>query len=246
MLNNISLGKYILGGSIVHKLSPIYKILSLIIMIVSLFFIDSYEDIIMLTMYLFLAISYTDISIKVYIKNILGIRIFILFVLIIDLIFFNSIDRIIFDLFKLLFIVLYSSILTMTTSIMEMTYGIEKILSPFGMVIPVRDVATIITLTLRYIPLIHDEACRVIRAQKFRGVNFDSKNIKEKIEAISTVFIPIFILSLEKSERFADVMDIRLYNYSKSRTSYLYKKFGLLDLLLLILNILILIIVIIY
>ena len=56
MLNNISLGKYILGGSIVHKLSPIYKILSLIIMIVSLFFIDSYEDIIMLTMYLFLAI----------------------------------------------------------------------------------------------------------------------------------------------------------------------------------------------
>lgn len=246
MLNNISLGKYILGGSIVHKLSPIYKILSLIIMIVSLFFIDSYEDIIMLTMYLFLAISYTDISIKVYIKNILGIRIFILFVLIIDLIFFNSIDRIIFDLFKLLFIVLYSSILTMTTSIMEMTYGIEKILSPFGMVIPVRDVATIITLTLRYIPLIHDEACRVIRAQKFRGVNFDSKNIKEKIEAISTVFIPIFILSLEKSEKFADVMDIRLYNYSKSRTSYLYKKFGLLDLFLLILNILILIIVIIY
>lgn len=246
MLNNISFGKYILGGSIVHKLSPIYKILSLIIMIVSLFFIDSYEDIIMLTMYLFLAISYTDISIKVYIKNILGIRIFILFVLIIDLIFFNSIDRIIFDLFKLLFIVLYSSILTMTTSIMEMTYGIEKILSPFGRVIPVRDVATIITLTLRYIPLIHDEACRVIRAQKFRGVNFDSKNIKEKIEAISTVFIPIFILSLEKSEKFADVMDIRLYNYSKSRTSYLYKKFGLLDLFLLILNILILIIVIIY
>ena len=176
----------------------------------------------------------------------MGIRIFILFVLIIDLIFFNSIDRIIFDLFKLLFIVLYSSILTMTTSIMEMTYGIEKILSPFGMVIPVRDVATIITLTLRYIPLIHDEACRVIRAQKFRGVNFDSKNIKEKIEAISTVFIPIFILSLEKSEKFADVMDIRLYNYSKSRTSYLYKKFGLLDLFLLILNILILIIVIIY
>lgn len=246
MLSNISIGKYINKSSVVHKLNPVFKIISLIIMICSIFFIDSYIDVILLSMYLLVTMLYSDVDIVIYLKNILGIKIFLLFIFVIDLIFFTSINRVIFDIFKLIFIVLYSSVLTYTTSITELTYGIERILFPFKKVLPVNDIAMIITLTIRYIPTLTEEANRIINAQKLRGINFDSKNIREKLISISGIFIPMFTLSIRKAEITADVMDIRLYNYGKNRTNYRTNKWNIIDSLLLILNILILIIIICY
>lgn len=246
MLNNYILGRYYLKDSVVHKLNPIFKILSLIIMIISIFFIDSAIDLVMLLFYLLLSIAYSDINIKVYLKNIYSIRVFLIFIFIIDLIFFTSFDRIIFDLFKVTFIVLYSSILTLTTAMTEITYGIERLLKPLNRLVPVNDIAMIISLTLRYIPTLTIEANRIIKAQKLRGINFDSKNIKERLVSISGVFIPMFVLSLSKSLKVADIMDIRLYNYGKSRTNYRLNKWRKRDTSLLILNILILFIVIFY
>ena len=238
MLNNITIGRYINKSSVVHKLNPVFKIISLIIMIISIFFIDSYIDITLLSMYLLLTMLYSDIDIKVYLKNIYGIKIFLIFI--------TSINRIIFDIFKLIFIVLYSSILTYTTSITELTFGIEKLLRPFNKLIPVGDIAMIITLSIRYIPTLTEEASRIIKAQKLRGINFDTKNIKEKIISISGILMPMFSLSIKRAEESADIMDIRLYNYGKSRTNYRTNKWTKINSLLLILNILILIIIICY
>ena len=104
----------------------------------------------------------------------------------------------------------------------------------------------IITLTLRYIPTLLMEANRIIRAQKLRGIDFDTKNIKEKIISISGIFIPMFTLSLRRAEETADIMDIRLYNYGNSRTNYRTNNWSKINTLLLILNVVILWIVIIY
>jgi len=246
MLNNITLGRYYQRTSKVHKLNPIFKIISLLLMIISIFFIDSYIDILMLVSYLFLAMIYSDIEIKTYLKNILGIKIFLIFILVIDLIFFTSISKIIFDLFRIIFIILYSSILTYTTVITELTYGIEKILSPLKKIIPVSDIAMVISLSIRYIPSLTEEAVRIIRAQKLRGISFDSNNIKDKIKKITGILIPVFVVSLKKSEKVADIMDIRLYNYGKSKTNYRSNRWKIIDTLLLILNIVILMIVIFY
>lgn len=246
MLNNITIGRYYPKESIVHNLNPITKILSLIIMIVSIFFIDNYIDLIMLTSYLLLGIIYSDINIKTYLKNILGIKVFLIFVLIIDLIFFTGINRIIFDLYKIVFIILFSSILTYTTSVTELTYGIEALLKPLNKVIPVSDIAMIVTLSIRYIPSLTHEAGRIIKAQKLRGINFDTKDIKEKIISISGILMPMFVMSLKKSSSMADIMDIRLYNYGKSKTNFRTNKWSLIDTLLLVLVVLILIIVIFY
>ena len=246
MLNNITLGKYYQKESVIHRLCPVFKIISLIIMIVSIFFIDSYVDIIMLASYLLLSMVYSNIDMKVYLKNILGIKIFLIFILIINLIFYSGINRIVFDLFKLVFIILYSSILTYTTVITELTYGIEKILKPLNKIIPVSDIAMIITLTVRYIPSLTHEANRIIKAQKIRGINFDTKNIKEKIISISGILMPMFVMSIKKSNTMADIMDLRLYNYGKSKTNYRTNKWRIIDTLLLVLNILVLLIVIFY
>lgn len=246
MLNNITLGRYYRVDSIVHRLNPIFKIISLIIMIISIFFIGGYVDIIMLGSYLLLAMLYSNINIKIYIKNILGIKLFLIFILIVDLIFFVNINKILCDIFKIIFIILYSSILTYTTVITEITYGIEKILSPLKRIIKVSNIAMIVTLSIRYIPSLTHEADRIIKSQKLRGINFDSKNFKEKIISISGILMPMFALSIQKADKTANIMDLRLYNYGKSKTNYRSNCWNILDTLLLILNILILIIVIIY
>lgn len=123
MLSDICIGKYIPNDSVVYKLNPLFKLLSVIIMIISIFFINSYDDIIMLGFYLILSMIYSDIGIKVYYKNICNIKLFLIFILVVDLIFFTGIDRIIFDLFKLIFIVIYASILTYTTKMTEIVYS---------------------------------------------------------------------------------------------------------------------------
>lgn len=246
MFNNITFGKYYNKNSVIHRLSPVFKLISLIIMIVGIFFIDSYIDILMFSLYLVLVMVYSDIGIITYLKNIYSIKIFLLFIFIIDLIFNSNINNIVFDLYKLIFIIIYSSALSYTTSTSEITYGIERILKVFNNYIPVNDIAMIITLTIRYIPTLTMEADRIIKAQKMRGIDFDSKNIKNKISSLVGVFIPMFILSLKKSENLGDIMDLRLYNYGKSRTNYRTNSWEKIDSLLLILNIIILIIVIFY
>ena len=246
MFNNITFGKYYNKNSVIHRLSPVFKLISLMIMIVGIFFIDSYIDILMFSLYLVLVMVYSDIRIITYLKNIYSIKIFLLFIFIIDLIFNSNINNIVFDLYKLIFIIIYSSALSYTTSTSEITYGIERILKVFNNYIPVNDIAMIITLTIRYIPTLTMEADRIIKAQKMRGINFDSKNIKNKISSLVGVFIPMFILSLKKSESLGDIMDLRLYNYGKSRTNYRTNSWKKIDSLLLILNIIILIIVIFY
>ncbi len=246
MFNNITFGKYYNKNSVIHRLSPVFKLISLMIMIVGIFFIDSYIDILMFSLYLVLVMVYSDIGIITYLKNIYSIKIFLLFIFIIDLIFNSNINNIVFDLYKLIFIIIYSSALSYTTSTSEITYGIERILKVFNNYIPVNDIAMIITLTIRYIPTLTMEADRIIKAQKMRGIDFDSKNIKNKISSLVGVFIPMFILSLKKSESLGDIMDLRLYNYGKSRTNYRTNSWKKIDSLLLILNIIILIIVIFY
>lgn len=246
MFNNITFGKYYNKISVIHRLSPIFKIISLFIMIGSIFFIDSYIDILMLTCYLVLMMIYSNISIITYLKNIYSIKIFLIFIFIIDLIFYSSISNIIFDLYKIIFIIIYSSALTYTTSTSEITYGIEKILKPLSNYIPVNDIAMIITLTIRYIPTLTMESSRIIKSQKLRGIDFDSKNIRVKISSLVGVFIPMFILSFKKSESLGDIMDLRLYNYGKSRTNLRTNSWRKIDSILLFLNIVILGIVIFY
>ena len=236
MLSNLIVSRYILKDSLVHKLNPVFKIISLMMMLFGIFFIDSYIDIIMLTFYLLLVISYSDIDPMVYLRNIFSIRIILLLILIIDLIFFRGIDNIVF----------YLSILTLTTASTEIIYGISKFLMPISKFVSVNDIAMIIGVSLRYIQDLSFEASRIKNIQYLRGVNFNVKGIKDKLSTISGIFTPMFTLTSQKSLKLMEMMDIRLYNYSKSRTNYRLNKWSKKDSALLVLNILILSIVMFY
>lgn len=245
MLNDISMGRYIIGNSVIHRLNPMFKVLSVIIMIVSVFFIDSYDDILILFFYLLLAILYSDIDIFVYFKSIYDIKLFLIFILIIDIIFFSGINRIVFDLFKLIFIVIYTSIFMYTTKTMETTDSIYKLFKPISSSIA-RDISMIVTLSIRYIPTLLFEGNRIIRAQKIRGLDLENEKFIGKINIIPRMLTSMFVLSIKRANDCSDIMDLRLYNYSNSRSSYRVFKWRGIDTFLFILNILILIVVIVY
>lgn len=239
MLNS----KYILMDTVIHKLNPVFKIISLILMLVTLAFTNSYIDILMLGGYLLLCIVYSDISIKVYLENLINVKILFIIVLIIDLIIFRGINTIIFDIFRLIFIVIYLSIISYTTALTEITYGISTLLKPFNKIIPTNDISLISMLTIRYIPIFTYEYNKI---NKVRGINYSKKDIKNKLKYKYKIFKRANKLTLNKIRSLIDIMDIRLYNYGKSRTNYRYNKWTNKNSLLLVLNILILIIVISY
>lgn len=245
MLNNVSMGRYISGNGVIYKINPVIKVISVIIMIITIFFVDSYDDVLMLFFYLLLVIMYSDIGIFVYFRNIYGIRVFLLFILVIDIIFFSTISRIVFDLFKLIFIVMYSSIFMYTTKTMEVCDGIYKLFKPISGKMA-RDISMIVVLTIRYIPTLIDEGNRIIRAQKVRGFDFEKEDIRGKIDIVSRMITSMFVLSIKRANDSSDIMDLRLYNYSLSRSSYRVYSYSLIDLFVFVLNILILIVVIVY
>ena len=213
MINKYNIGNYYLKDSLIHKLNPIFKIICLFIMIISVVISNSFIDFSIILIYLVIIMLLSKIDIKIYLKNIYTLRVFIVFI---------------------------SAILTLTTAPMEITYGLERVLSIFNKILPINDIALTITLALRFIPILTMQAERIIKAQGLRGVDFD-KNLKTKIISLSNIFIPMIYLSLKKADELSDIMEVRLYNYGISRTNYRLNKWKYIDTFLLSINIIILI-----
>ena len=243
MFNKYSIGNYYLKDSIIHKLNPVFKIISLFISIISVLLSNNLIDFISLFIFILIIILLSKIELKIYLKNIYTLRVFIIFIIIINLIFRVNIIDTIYMILKIIYLVILSAILTLTTPPTEITYGLERVFRIFNKILPVGSIALTITLALRFIPMITMQAERIIKASALRGIDYN-ENIKNKILAISNIFVPMIFLSLKKADDLADIMEVRLYNYGISRTNYRLNKWEFIDSILLILNVVVLIIVI--
>lgn len=243
MFNKLAIGNYYLKDSIIHKLNPTCKIISLLLSIITVVFANNLIDYILVFIFILSLMLLSKIDMKIYLKNIYTLRVFIIFIIIINFIFTIDIISTIYMVLKLVYLVLLSAILTLTTPPMEITYGLERCLRVFNKILPVRSIALSITLALRFIPMLTMQAERVIKSGTLRGIDFNG-GIKTKLKSISLLFIPMLYLSLKKADSLADIMEVRLYNYGLSRTNYRINKRGVNDIILLILNVVILIIVI--
>lgn len=241
-INKYSIGNYYLGNSLIHKLNPTYKVISLIINIIIVLLLTRYYHFILFAIYLICIMLFSKINMGVYLRNIYTMRLFIIFIIVINLIFRVNIVDTIYMVLKIVYFVLLSGILTFTTPPMEITYGIERTFRVFNKILPINEIALTITLALRFIPTITMQAERIIKAQSLRGIDFN-KDIKSKIISLSNIFIPMIYLSLKKADELSDIMEVRLYNYGLSRTNYRLNNWTKRDSLMLILNVLILVVV---
>jgi energy-coupling factor transport system permease protein len=124
-------------------------------------------------------------------------------------------------MFRLVFLVLGSAILTLTTTPVTLTDGLESLLKPLTWIkFPVHALALIMSIALRMIPTLMDETRRIIAAQKARGADFETGNIFKRIKAIVPILIPLLISAFRRAEELGDAMEARCYTGSKIRTKY--------------------------
>ena len=216
---NLKFTKYYNTESFIHDINPLFKIISLFILTFLCLLSSNLIFLIILLLFLIFVILISNVPIKLYINNLKFILPMVLFIFIINII-FNDIYNTLLSTIKIILFILYSQVLLYTTKPNDITYALELFLSPLKIFnIKVSNLALTISLALRFIPIIFTQAYKILKAQISRGLNFNG-NLNEKCDKIVSVIIPIFNLSLKRSEEISYVLDMRLYNVNKKRSKY--------------------------
>ena len=235
MISDITIGQYLPGSSFTHKLDPRTKILISILYIVSLFVINKFMGYIMIVAFLAAVIINSKIPIKYIIKGIKPIIILVVITSILNLFMVKGTeDTLLFKLgflsiyqeglrtasfmaLRLIFLIVGTSLLTLTTSPIELTDGIEKLLRPIGKELS-HELAMMITIALRFIPTLTEETDKIMKAQKARGANFEQGNIIQRAKSLIPLLVPLFISSFRRADDLAMAMEARCYRGGNGRT----------------------------
>ncbi len=230
MLNNITIGKYYPVRSRVHLMNPLSKIICTITFVLMCLFANSMLMNAMLFILVILMIINSHIPVKYFFKTIRSLRFILLFTIIFNMILNIYFETTLIMLSRLILLVLYTSILTLTTPPTEITYGLEKFLSPLKVLkLPVNRMALSISIALRFIPTIIDEGNKILKSQACRGIDYNSSNIKDKLVAIKALIVPMFVLTIKRADELADAMEVRLFSIYRKRTNFRQNKWGFYD-----------------
>lgn len=249
MLNDVTFGQYYPVKSFVHRTDPRVKLLALIAYIVALFLAKNFYGLAACALVLIFAVTFSRVPLGSVLRSVKAIIFLLVFTAVLNLFFHGGEhllvhwgiikiyrEGIIFTVFfvlRLFFLVMGSALLTLTTTPVELTDGIESLLTPLKWVrFPVHELALIMSIALRFIPTLIDETNRIIAAQKARGADFESGNIFKRIKAIVPVLIPLLISAFRRAEELGDAMDARCYSATKNRTKYKKLRFGWRDLII--------------
>ncbi|PRR80521.1 Energy-coupling factor transporter transmembrane protein EcfT [Clostridium liquoris] len=235
MIKDITLGQYIPGDSFVHKLDPRIKILISLIFIIDLFIINNFIGYIFIILFTATAIIVSKVPLKFIYKGLKPIFVLIIITAILN-IFMTSGGRIIYQgkfitiyeeglrlaifmVIRLVFLIIGTSLLTLTTSPIELTDGIEKLLNPLRRIgVPAHELAMMMTIALRFIPTLMDETDKIMKAQMARGADFESGNIIQRAKSLIPLLVPLFISSFRRADELAMAMEARCYRGGEGRT----------------------------
>ncbi|NLC66783.1 MAG: energy-coupling factor transporter transmembrane protein EcfT [Clostridium sp.] len=249
MMNNITIGQYLPGDSFVHKLDPRTKILISMFFIINLFLVKNFTSYLIIFLFILLTVRISKIQLKYIYKGIKPVFILILFTAFLNLfitkgtpdtllldigflkIYKEGVSLAMFMTLRLVFLIMGTSILTLTTSPIELTDGIESLLSPFKRIgVPAHELAMMMSIALRFIPTLMDETDKIMKAQMARGADFESKNIIKKAKSLIPLLVPLFISSFRRAEELAMAMEARSYRGGEGRTRMNVLKYGKNDL----------------
>lgn len=238
MLKDVTLGQYFPGNSLLHRLDPRIKIIACIGLIVAVFLCKNIASFGFLTAMTLLLIVISRIPLKTILKGLKPVLVIILFTAVLNLFFtkpenaqplfrwsFIEIykEGIFYAFFMalriVLLILLTETTLTYTTSPIDLTDGIERLLSPLKVFhLPVHEFAMMMTIALRFIPTLIEETDRIMQAQKARGADYSSGNIFSRIKALVPVLVPLFVSAFRRALELADAMECRCYHGGEGRT----------------------------
>ncbi len=199
-----------------HKMNVIYKFICMFLFICILLFFKSYTMLFVVTIYTLILIVSSNVPLKLYLNNIKIITILIIFVVLLNLIFNKNIDAMILSISKTILIVLYTSVIAVTTTRSEIVNGLETLFSPLNKIkIPVSNIALSFSLSIRFIPIILKQSNKVLKSQISRGLDLKGKSVKIKIQSLTSIIIAVFMLSFKKVDYISAIMKVRMYNINK-------------------------------
>lgn len=217
-MSNIKFGRYYSTTSDIHKMNPVYKLICLIIFSSLLLLVNDVVMVLIISILTIILMLASNVPIKLYLNNIRTIFVLIIFIIFINTIFRTPLINTIISTFKLILVVVYTSVVTFTTTPNEMTYGLERILYPLRKLgINTSYIAVSISLAIRFIPIIFEQGDKVLKSQASRGLDFNNGDLKTKIKSLTSILLPMFMLSFKRADSIADFMEVRLYNIEKSR-----------------------------
>lgn len=245
MLKSIYFGKYIPGNSILHKVDARTKIITSLLIFIMVFYLKEIIPLLIIFFGIIIFILASSISPKEYIKTLRPILLISIFTSLVNFIFelqFKNTGNYHFDIntiknstvifMRLVSMTLSSSAMMFTTSPSDISLSLKKLFFPlkfFG--INCEELALTITISLRFIPILLEEANNIILAQKARGIFINTRNPIKKIKMFSAIVIPLFLSSFKKAEKMALSIDARCYDSTKPRSEFKILKFKFFDLL---------------
>ena len=235
MIRDITIGQYYPAESPIHRLDPRVKIVCTLLFLVSLFIQNSLLGYVIATIFLGCVIRLSRVPVKYIVKGLKPIVILLMFTVVMNLFLTRGGDTLVhfwiftiteeglrtsvFMAIRLIYLVMGSSIMTFTTSPNGLTDGLEKLLRPLNRInVPVHEVAMMMSIALRFIPILLEETDKIMKAQLARGADFESGNIIQRAKAMTPILVPLFVSAFRRANDLAMAMEARCYNGGEGRT----------------------------
>ncbi len=235
MFKDITLGQYVPGDSVLHKLDPRTKILLMIAYIVAVFLVKRIELFLLVILFTVAVTLLAHVNVSYLFKALKPMRILLPVMFLMNLfliktgrllvewwiirIYSDGLKNAVFIVLRLATLVAGTSLLTLTTTPIALTDGLEKLLSPLKVVkFPAHELAMMMTIALRFIPTLIEEADKIMKAQLARGADFESGNILKRAKAMLPILIPLFVNSFRRADELAMAMESRCYHGGEGRT----------------------------
>lgn len=237
MLEKMIIGRFIPGTSVIHKMDPRSKLLFVFLFIIAVFLANNAVSYGVLLAFTALVIALARIRPYFLINGLKPVMFLVVFTLLLH-IFFTREGAVIFEWkfikiyeeglrmgifisIRFLVLVLVTTVLTLTTSPISITDGLETLLGPFKKVkLPVHELALMMSIALRFIPTLMDETDKILKAQLARGSDVSTGTIKERIRAVIPLLVPLFVSAFKRAEDLATAMEVRGYRGGEGRTRY--------------------------
>ncbi len=232
---NITIGQYYPVDSFIHRLDARTKIIATMLYIIGLFTAKALIGYIMAFILLGLMIALSNVPFKLMLGGLKGIIIVIIFTVLLNLCFTRQ-GQVVFALgfikitdygiilsvkmaVRLILLIIASSVMTLTTSPIELTVGMEYLLSPFKKIgLPAHEISMMMSIALRFIPTLVEELDKIKKAQMARGARFDTGKLTERAKSLLPLLVPLFVSAFRRADELAMAMEARCYRGDINRT----------------------------
>ena len=237
MLDKLLLGRYLQGDSLIHRLDPRTKFLATFLFIIIVFLANNWLTYFILAIFTMIALLASKIPMSFFWNGVKPLLWVILFTVVLQMVFTTGGDvyvewafikitsygviNAIFIFLRFMFIIFISTLMTLTTPPLQIADAMESIMKPLGKIgVPVHEIALMLSIALRFVPTLMDEAQKIMNAQRARGVDFGEGNLFEQMKAIIPILIPLFVSSFNRAEDLATAMEARGYQGGTGRSKY--------------------------